>query len=107
MNESAAEKIVFDGDVAAAQVTALRTQGETIVNSVARARAQLPGTSFGALNTFLVGAMNGFAGRTAEVTAETANMANRMADGVAAAHTAFERHESDAVTELDNFGDES
>lgn len=107
MNESASEKIVFDSEVASAQVTVLRTQGDALMTAVTRARAQLPATSFGALNTFLAGAMNGFAGRTAAVAAEAANMASRMADGVAQARTAFETHEAEAVSQLDSFGDDA
>lgn len=107
MSGSASEKIVIDGEIFVDQARVLSDQSEKLASTVAPARAQLSGTSFGALNTFLAGAMNSFASRTAEVAGEAAEMANRMASGVSGAHDAFAGVEEAAADTFNKLEGES
>lgn len=103
MSRSAAEKIVIDDDTLLMQESRLSEQAQTLASSVAPAQAKISSTAFGVMNAFLVAPMNGLAQRTADLAAETAEMADRMSRGVATARQMFSTHEEQAIASFESF----
>lgn len=100
MSDSAADRIVIDDDVLASQVKTLQGVATRIGGITGPAAATLGGTSFGALNAYLVGPINHWADRSAECVATTGEFTTRMADGVDAARTIFAEFEEQTVALL-------
>lgn len=93
MTESAAERIVLDGEVLAQQIKVLGEVSSSLGAQVGPAQARIGSTAFGAMNTFLVPAMNNWASRTAEVVSTARELADRMQTGVSSARDQFEQLE--------------
>jgi hypothetical protein len=100
MSDSAADRIVIDDDVLARQVQTLQGVASRIGGITGQAAVSLGGTSFGALNAYLVGPINHWAGRSAECVSTAGEFSTRMADGVATARTIFAEFEQQTVALL-------
>jgi hypothetical protein len=100
MSESAADRIVIDDEVLARQAQTLRGVASRIGGLTGAASASLGGTSFGALNAYLVSPINHWAGRSAECVRTAGEFSTRMADGVTAARKIFAEFEEQTVALL-------
>lgn len=106
MVESAAERIVIDDSVLDIQQQTLKNVAQALSRGVGPARATLADTSFGLMNSGLASAMNQIAQRTSELVAEASELSSRMAEGVAAARTAFAECEDAAAQSFKSFSAE-
>ena len=102
---SAAERIVIDDEVLAAQSVTLRSVSERLTELVEPAGAQLGNAAFGAMNAFLLGPMNGLASHTSELVAAAGEMADRMLAGVDGARKQFDLREEEAAATFANHGE--
>lgn len=95
---SANQRIEIDGGVLKKQASLVRDASGAFASAADGVRADLPQEAFGLLSRGLVVPLaNAVADRARELLASAQNLADRVADGVDDATTAFSTVEQDAV----------
>lgn len=100
MSAAAANTITIDDEVLANQVRVLEGVATRIKGLTGPASTSLGSTSFGVINSYLVGPINHWAARSGECVETAGEYTTRMAGGVDDARRLFAECEENAIAAL-------